>query len=86
MGTTNVKSTDSVGVAWIKKLRLVSSSPLRILVLGLVNAGKTTMMYSLQLGNIKTIIPVLGCHKETFEWKNIKISSWDIGGTERGKL
>jgi GTPase SAR1 family protein len=84
MGISNVKSKDSIGVAWIKKLRLISKSQIRILILGLDNVGKTTMMYTLELGPVKTTIPVFGCHRETFEWKNIKILSWDLGGADIG--
>ena len=86
MGISYGKSEESIGVAWIKKLRLITKSQLRILILGLDNVGKTTMIYTLELGLIKTTIPVLGCHRETFEWKNIKILSWDLGGADIGLL
>lgn len=53
---------------------LFGSKEVRILILGLDNAGKTTILYRLQNeadDNIQTI-PTIGFNVETLQYKNIK--------------
>eukprot|EP00948_MAST-09A_sp_MAST-9A-sp1_P001315 g1315.t1 len=51
----------------------------RILILGLDNAGKTTILYKLQApGDIMTI-PTVGFEVEMLQYKNIKLQVWDLG-------
>jgi len=52
----------------------------RILVLGLDNAGKTTILYRLQVGTVVSTIPTIGFNVETVTYKNIKMQVWDLGG------
>ncbi|KAG2387594.1 hypothetical protein C9374_001188 [Naegleria lovaniensis] len=52
----------------------------RILILGLDNAGKTTILYRLQVGEAVTTIPTIGFNVETITYKNIKFQVWDLGG------
>ncbi|KAL6762000.1 ARF-like small GTPase [Haematococcus lacustris] len=52
----------------------------RILVLGLDNAGKTTILYRLQVGEVVSTIPTIGFNVETVSYKNIKFQVWDLGG------
>ncbi|CAI7880691.1 unnamed protein product [Closterium sp. NIES-53] len=52
----------------------------RILVLGLDNAGKTTILYRLQVGEVVSTIPTIGFNVETVQYKNIKFQVWDLGG------
>ncbi|CAM9573440.1 unnamed protein product [Scytosiphon promiscuus] len=62
---------------------LFGSKEVRILILGLDNAGKTTILYRLQNeadDNIQTI-PTIGFNVETLQYKNIKFQQvWDLGG------
>ncbi|XVE53497.1 hypothetical protein DITRI_Ditri03aG0008000 [Diplodiscus trichospermus] len=51
----------------------------RILVLGLDNAGKTTILYRLQMGEVVSTIPTIGFNVETVEYDNIKFQVWDLG-------
>jgi len=53
---------------------------LRILMLGLDSAGKTTILYRLQIGEVVSTIPTIGFNVETVEYKNIKFQVWDLGG------
>jgi len=55
-------------------------SDLRILMLGLDSAGKTTILYRLQIGEVVSTIPTIGFNVETVEYKNIKFQVWDLGG------
>jgi hypothetical protein len=59
--------------------RLFSKKEMRILMVGLDAAGKTTILYKLKLGEIVTTIPTIGFNVETVEYKNISFTVWDVG-------
>jgi ADP-ribosylation factor protein 1 len=52
---------------------------MRILMVGLDAAGKTTILYKLKLGEVVTTIPTIGFNVETVEYKNISFTVWDVG-------
>lgn len=52
----------------------------KILILGLDNAGKTTILYRLQLSEVVETVPTLGFNVETLEYKGVKLQVWDLGG------
>ncbi|XP_068590077.1 ADP-ribosylation factor 4 isoform X2 [Cebidichthys violaceus] len=56
---------------------------MRILMVGLDAAGKTTILYKLKLGEIVTTIPTIGFNVETVEYKNICFTVWDVGGQDK---
>jgi len=62
--------------------KLFGSKEVRILILGLDNAGKTTILYKLQNESDEDIqtIPTIGFNVETLSYKNIKFQVWDLGG------
>jgi len=77
--------------SWQKKLemglffsslfsRLFGRKEVRILILGLDNAGKTTILYRLQVDEPVTTVPTIGFNVETLQYKNIKFQVWDLGG------
>merc|ERR1712134_254603 len=59
---------------------LFGQKELRILILGLDGAGKTTILYRLQVGEVVTTIPTIGFNVETVTYKNLKFQVWDLGG------
>merc|ERR1712078_474775 len=63
--------------------RMFGNKEMRILMVGLDAAGKTTVLYKLKLGEVVTTIPTIGFNVETVEYKNIKFTVWDIGGQEK---
>ncbi|KAJ1725917.1 ADP-ribosylation factor-like protein 2 [Coemansia biformis] len=63
----------------IKKLR-EKEKEIRILVLGLDNAGKTTIMKRLNGESIDTVSPTLGFNITTIEFESYKVNFWDVGG------
>merc|ERR1712217_437097 len=63
--------------------RIVSKTEMRILMVGLDAAGKTTILYKLHLGEVVTTIPTIGFNVETVEYKNINFTVWDVGGQDR---
>ena len=47
---------------------------------GLDGAGKTTILYRLQVGEVVTTIPTIGFNVEQVTYKNLKFQVWDLGG------
>eukprot|EP00996_Jenningsia_fusiforme_P003200 NODE_4004_length_878_cov_138.300362_g3692_i0.p2 GENE.NODE_4004_length_878_cov_138.300362_g3692_i0~~NODE_4004_length_878_cov_138.300362_g3692_i0.p2 ORF type:complete len:183 (-),score=50.49 NODE_4004_length_878_cov_138.300362_g3692_i0:267-815(-) len=62
---------------------LFGKKDVRILMVGLDAAGKTTILYKMKLGEIVTTIPTIGFNVETVEYKNIKFTMWDVGGQDK---
>ncbi|XP_065638144.1 ADP-ribosylation factor 2-like isoform X3 [Quercus suber] len=56
---------------------------MRILMVGLNAARKTTILYKLKLGEIVTTIPTIGFNVETVEYKNISFTVWDVEGQDK---
>ncbi|CAO3596703.1 unnamed protein product [Absidia cylindrospora] len=70
-----------MGALFSKALaRLWGEKEVRILMLGLDNAGKTSILYRLQIGEVVSTIPTIGFNVETVAYKNIKFQVWDLGG------
>ncbi|XP_069764414.1 ADP-ribosylation factor 5 [Narcine bancroftii] len=63
--------------------KLFGKKQMRILMVGLDAAGKTTILYKLKLGEIVTTIPTIGFNVETVEYKNICFTVWDVGGQDK---
>jgi len=55
----------------------------RLLMLGLDAAGKTTILYKFQLGEIVTTIPTIGFNVENLEFGKMRMTVWDIGGQQK---
>jgi len=63
--------------------KLFGKKEMRILMVGLDAAGKTTILYKLKLGEVVTTIPTIGFNVETVEYKNISFTVWDVGGQDK---
>merc|ERR1712122_208007 len=63
--------------------RMLGKQEMRILMVGLDAAGKTTVLYKLKLGEVVTTIPTVGFNVETVEYKNLNLTVWDIGGQDK---
>ena len=55
----------------------------KVLMLGLDNAGKTTILYKLKLNETLHCVPTIGFNVEEVQYKNLKFNIWDIGGQTR---
>eukprot|EP00927_Polykrikos_kofoidii_P053956 TRINITY_DN48469_c0_g1_i1.p1 TRINITY_DN48469_c0_g1~~TRINITY_DN48469_c0_g1_i1.p1 ORF type:complete len:185 (-),score=33.39 TRINITY_DN48469_c0_g1_i1:123-677(-) len=53
---------------------------LRILMLGLDNAGKTTILKKFNGEPTDTVSPTLGFNIKTLEYEGFKLNIWDVGG------
>jgi len=63
--------------------KLLGSREVRILMLGLDAAGKTTILYKLKIQRDLTTIPTVGFNVESFTFRNIKFNMWDVGGQDK---
>ncbi|XP_022133335.1 ADP-ribosylation factor 2-like [Momordica charantia] len=73
-----------MGVAISRLVRMLfAKKEMRILMVGLDAAGKTTILYKLKLGEIVTTIPTIGFNVETVEYKNVSFTVWDVGGQDK---
>ncbi|KAJ1650935.1 ADP-ribosylation factor, Arf Arf6 [Dispira simplex] len=63
--------------------KLFGNREMRILMLGLDAAGKTTILYKLKLNQSVTTIPTVGFNVETVTYKNVKFNVWDVGGQDK---
>mmetsp|Transcript_2239 Transcript_2239/g.2409 ORF Transcript_2239/g.2409 Transcript_2239/m.2409 type:complete len:91 (+) Transcript_2239:107-379(+) len=54
--------------------RMIGKQEMRILMVGLDAAGKTTILYKLKLGEVVTTIPTIGFNVETVEYKNLSFT------------
>merc|ERR1719330_2032655 len=62
---------------------MIGKQEMRILLVGLDAAGKTTILYKLKLGEVVTTIPTVGFNVETVEYKSLSCMVWDIGGQDK---
>jgi small GTP-binding protein len=63
--------------------RMFANTEMRILMVGLDAAGKTTILYKFKLGEVVTTIPTIGFNVETVSYKNINFTVWDVGGQDK---
>ncbi|XP_021854642.1 ADP-ribosylation factor 1 [Spinacia oleracea] len=62
---------------------MFAKKEMRILMVGLDAAGKTTILYKLKLGEVVTTIPTIGFNVETVDYKNVGFTVWDVGGQDK---
>ncbi|XP_051847314.1 ADP-ribosylation factor 1-like isoform X1 [Antechinus flavipes] len=62
---------------------LFGKKEMRLLMVGLDSAGKTTILYKLKLGEIVTTMPTLDFNVEIIQYKNICFTVWDVGGQDK---
>ena len=56
---------------------------LRIIMVGLDNSGKTTILYKLKFNSKVETIPTIGFNIETVKYKNLELTVWDLGGQDK---
>ncbi|MEQ2180714.1 ADP-ribosylation factor 1, partial [Goodea atripinnis] len=76
-------SAAAMGNMFAGLFKMFGKKEMRILMVGLDAAGKTTILYKLKLGEIVTTIPTIGFNVETVEYKNISFTVWDVGGQDK---
>ncbi|KAI8908158.1 ADP-ribosylation factor family-domain-containing protein [Powellomyces hirtus] len=63
----------------LKKLKQ-KEKEIRLLILGLDNAGKTTILKRINGEDISSISPTLGFNIKTLAYNGYKLNIWDVGG------
>jgi ADP-ribosylation factor 6 len=63
--------------------KIFSGKKMRILMLGLDSAGKTTILYRLKHERDCQTIPTVGFNVETVSYKNVSFNVWDVGGQDK---
>mmetsp|Transcript_20722 Transcript_20722/g.51935 ORF Transcript_20722/g.51935 Transcript_20722/m.51935 type:complete len:179 (+) Transcript_20722:135-671(+) len=61
---------------------LTSGGNYKVIIVGLDNAGKTTTLYKLNLGEVVVTQPTIGSNVEEVVYKNARFECWDLGGQE----
>lgn len=56
---------------------------MRVVTLGLDEAGKTSILFKLKQNEFIQTIPTIGFNVETVEYKNMKFTIWDVGGQHK---
>lgn len=70
-------------LALLRKLKSKPGRELRILLLGLDNAGKTTILKMLASEDISHITPTQGFNIKSVQSEGFKLNVWDIGGQRK---
>ncbi|TGZ48657.1 hypothetical protein DBV15_04857 [Temnothorax longispinosus] len=70
-------------LAILRKLRSSPDKELRLLLLGLDNAGKTTILKSLASEDITQVTPTQGFNIKSVQSEGFKLNVWDIGGARK---
>ncbi|TVU25073.1 hypothetical protein EJB05_27552 [Eragrostis curvula] len=70
--------------AWMSRVwfLMFPAREYKLVVVGLDNAGKTTTLYKLHLGEAVTAAPTIGSNVEEVVFKNLRFEVWDLGGQE----
>uniref|UniRef100_A0A3Q2PHF4 ADP ribosylation factor like GTPase 3, like 2 n=1 Tax=Fundulus heteroclitus TaxID=8078 RepID=A0A3Q2PHF4_FUNHE len=67
----------------IEKLKGSTDQEVRIVLLGLDNAGKTTLLKNLASEDVSTITPTQGFNIKSVASHGMKLNVWDIGGQRK---
>mmetsp|Transcript_7100 Transcript_7100/g.13615 ORF Transcript_7100/g.13615 Transcript_7100/m.13615 type:complete len:228 (+) Transcript_7100:3-686(+) len=71
-------SIATMGRIWTR----LSTIEMRILMLGLDDAGKTTILDKLKFGEVYTTCPEIGFNVETLEYEDVSFTVWDSGSDD----
>lgn len=63
--------------------KLLGKKEVRMLMVGLDAAGKTTILYQLKMNETVKTIPTIGFNVETLDYKGLNFTVWDVGGQDK---
>lgn len=64
----------------LAKLRNLFSRKLELVIIGLENAGKTTLLNQLVQGEPLMTVPTIGLNVRSMRRGNVNMKVWDLGG------
>jgi len=71
-----------MGLLITKLMKFFSNSEHKVIIVGLDNAGKTTIMYQFLLKEVVHTSPTIGSNVEEIVCKKSRFVMWDIGGQD----
>ncbi|XP_043260100.1 ADP-ribosylation factor-like 5 [Colletes latitarsis] len=71
-----------MGLLFAKLWSLFGNEEHKIVMVGLDNAGKTTILYQFLTNEVVHTSPTIGSNVEEIIWKNIHFIMWDLGGQQ----
>lgn len=71
-----------MGLLFAKLLRLFSAQEHKVIIVGLDNAGKTTVLYQFLMNEVVHTSPTIGSNVEEIICKKVHFIMWDIGGQD----
>lgn len=71
---------EAMGLLTIIKKQKIKDKEIRVLTLGLDNAGKTTIIKQILGEDTKKVSPTMGFQINTIQYKDYNLNMWDIGG------
>ncbi|XKL67607.1 hypothetical protein PGB90_003098 [Kerria lacca] len=71
-----------MGLLFSKIWSLFSKEEHKIVIVGLDNAGKTTILYQFLMNEVVHTSPTIGSNVEEVVWKNFHFIMWDLGGQQ----
>ncbi|XP_076327976.1 ADP-ribosylation factor-like protein 5B [Tachypleus tridentatus] len=71
-----------MGILLAKLWSLFGNEEHKIVIVGLDNAGKTTILYQFLMKEVVHTSPTIGSNVEEVVWKNVHFIMWDLGGQE----
>ncbi|KAK9456773.1 ADP-ribosylation factor family-domain-containing protein [Dipodascopsis uninucleata] len=69
-----------MGLLTTLRKQKLKDKEIRLLMLGLDNAGKTTIVKKLMGEDVMTVSPTLGFNICTVPWNGLQVNIWDVGG------
>ncbi|RVE58398.1 hypothetical protein OJAV_G00208710 [Oryzias javanicus] len=71
-----------MGILFTKLWRLFNHQEHKVIIVGLDNAGKTTILYQFSMNEVVHTSPTIGSNVEEIVVNNTHFLMWDIGGQE----
>mmetsp|Transcript_27409 Transcript_27409/g.40906 ORF Transcript_27409/g.40906 Transcript_27409/m.40906 type:complete len:246 (-) Transcript_27409:373-1110(-) len=73
-----------MGISFAKMFQQIfATQEMKLAMVGLDGAGKTTILYKFKLSGTITTIPTIGFNVETVECNNVSFTVWDVGGPDK---
>ncbi|MFT7807867.1 ADP-ribosylation factor-like protein 5A isoform X1, partial [Arapaima gigas] len=72
----------AMGILFTKLWRLFNHQEHKVIIVGLDNAGKTTILYQFSMNEVVHTSPTIGSNVEEIMVNNTHFLMWDIGGQE----
>jgi small GTP-binding protein len=75
-----------MGAAWTRLMQtFFGNKQVKILLLGLDNAGKTTTLYKITMNEVVLTAPTVGYNVEQRSYGNVNFVMWDLGGQDSAR-